>query len=161
MRKTLFFICLFFFYTCDFDFRLNKKITVNEFIEDELKSFSWNQVDQYPVFENCLNFNDTAQKNNCFVETITENFRINLKKNNLVLNRTLVDTINLVLKIDKKGNIGIQSMTTRDENIKYKEIISISFDSTMNDLPKLYPAIKRGQEVDIIFNLPILISTEE
>ncbi len=161
MRKTLFLICLFFFYTCDSDFQLNKKITVNEFIEDELKSFSWNQVDQYPVFENCLNFNDTAQKNNCFVETITENFRINLKKNNLVLNRTLVDTINLVLKIDKKGNIGIQSMTTRDENIKYKEIISISFDSTMNDLPKLYPAIKRGQEVDIIFNLPILISTEE
>ena len=161
MRKTLFLICLFFFYTCDSDFQLNKKITVNEFIEDELKSFSWNQVDQYPVFENCLNFNDTAQKNNCFVETITENFRINLKKNNLVLNRTLVDTINLVLKIDKKGNIGIQSMTTRDENIKYKEIISISFDSTMNDLPKLYPAIKRGQEVDIIFNIPILISTEE
>jgi|TARA_Y100000766_G_scaffold78213_1_gene66440 hypothetical protein len=161
VRKTLFLICLFFFYTCDSDFQLNKKITVNEFIEDELKSFSWNQVDQYPVFENCLNFNDTAQKNNCFVETITENFRINLKKNNLVLNRTLVDTINLVLKIDKKGNIGIQSMTTRDENIKYKEIISISFDSTMNDLPKLYPAIKRGQEVDIIFNLPILISTEE
>ena len=161
MRKTLFLICLFFFYTCDFDFQLNKKITVNEFIEDELKSFSWNQVDQYPVFENCLNFNDKAQKNNCFVETITESFRINLKKNNLVLNRTLVDTINLVLKIDKKGNIGIQSMSTSDENIKYKEIISISFDSTMNDLPKLYPAIKRGQEVDIIFNLPILISTEE
>ena len=159
MRETLFLICLFFFYSCDL--QLNKKITVNEFIEDELKSFSWNQVDQYPVFENCLNFNDTDQKNNCFVETITENFRINLKNNNLVLNRTLVDTINLVLKIDKKGNIGIKSMTTSDENIKYKEIISISFDSTMNDLPKLYPAIKRGQEVDIIFNLPILISTEE
>jgi len=159
VRETLFLICLFFLYSCDL--QLNKKITVNEFIEDELKSFSWNQVDQYPVFENCLNFNDTDQKNNCFVETITENFRINLKNNNLVLNRTLVDTINLVLKIDKKGNIGIQSMTTSDENIKYKEIISISFDSTMDDLPKLYPAIKRGQEVDIIFNLPILISTEE
>ena len=159
MRETLFLICLFFLNSCDL--QLNKKITVNEFIEDELKSFSWNQVDQYPVFENCLNFNDTDQKNNCFVETITENFRINLKNNNLVLNRTLVDTINLVLKIDKKGNIGIKSMTTSDENIKYKEIISISFDSTMNDLPKLYPAIKRGQEVDVIFNLPILISTEE
>ena len=159
MKKSLLIFCFFCFYNCDVE--IKKKISVDEFIEDELKSFSWNEVDQYPVFENCLDFNDTAQKNNCFVETITENFRINLKKNNLVLNRTLVDTINLVLKIDKKGNIGIQSMTTRDENIKYKEIISISFDSTMNDLPKLYPAIKRGQEVDIIFNLPILISTEE
>ena len=159
MKKSLLIFCFFCFYNCDIE--IKKKISVDEFIEDELKSFSWNEVDQYPVFENCLDFNDTAQKNNCFVETITENFRINLKKNNLVLNRTLVDTINLVLKIDKKGNIGIQSMTTSDENIKYKEIISISFDSTMNDLPKLYPAIKRGQEVDIIFNLPILISTEE
>jgi len=159
VKKSLLIFCFFCFYNCDIE--IKKKISVDEFIEDELKSFSWNEVDQYPVFENCLDFNDTAQKNNCFVETITENFRINLKKNNLVLNRTLVDTINLVLKIDKKGNIGIQSMTTSDENIKYKEIISISFDSTMNDLPKLYPAIKRGQEVDIIFNLPILISTEE
>ena len=28
------------------------------------------------------------------------------------------------------------------------------------NLPKLYPAIKRGQEVDVTFELPILVSTE-
>ena len=54
----------------------------------------------------------------------------------------------------------IQKMKISDENINYKDIISSSFENTIKDLPKLYPAIKRGQEVDVIFNLPILISTE-
>lgn len=161
MRKTFLLICFFFLFSCELDFQINKKITVDEFIEDELKSFSWNEVDQYPIFENCIEINKVFQKNNCFVETITERFRINLKNNNLVLNRTFIDTVNLVLKIDKKGNIGIENMIIKEENIKYQEIINMSFKSTIDDLPKLYPAIKRGQEVDIIFNLPILISTED
>ena len=172
MKKSLLIFCFFCFYNCDIE--IKKKISVDEFIEDELKSFSWNEVDQYPVFENCLDFNDTAQKNNCFVETITENFRINLKKNNLVLNSTYVDTIYLFLKINKKGNIKLDHLATtydpayfnfaeegRFINSNIKNIIAISFDSTIKDLPKLYPAIKRGQMVDIIFKLPILISTEE
>ncbi len=160
MRKSLFLICFFFLFSCEFDFQLNKKISVDEFVKDELKSFNWNQVDQYPVFENCLNFNDINQKNNCFVETITDKLRYNLSDNDLVLNRTLIDTIFLVLKIDKKGIMEIQNMKISDENINYKDIISSSFENTIKDLPKLYPAIKRGQEVDVIFNLPILISTE-
>lgn len=160
MRKSLFLICFFFLFSCEFDFQLNKKISVDEFVKDELKSFNWNQVDQYPVFENCLNFNDINQKNNCFVETITDKLRNNLSDNDLVLNRTLIDTIFLVLKIDKKGIMEIQNMKISDENINYKDIISSSFENTIKDLPKLYPAIKRGQEVDVIFNLPILISTE-
>jgi len=160
VRKSLFLICFFFLFSCEFDFQLNKKISVDEFVKDELKSFNWNQVDQYPVFENCLNFNDINQKNNCFVETITDKLRNNLSDNDLVLNRTLIDTIFLVLKIDKKGIMEIQNMKISDENINYKDIISSSFENTIKDLPKLYPAIKRGQEVDVIFNLPILISTE-
>ena len=179
MRKTLIIIFCFLFISCEYDFQIDKKITVDEFINEELKSFNWNDVDQYPVFENCLEINNVKSKNNCFVEIITSSFRENLKTNNLVLNRTLVDTINLVLKIDKKGNIRIQDMITmpalrnnlviiesqipkslRDENKKFQEVIIKSFENTVSSLPKLYPAIKRGQEVDVIFNIPIIISTE-
>ena len=54
MRKTLFIILCFLFVSCEFDFQFDKKITVDEFISEELKSFNWNDVDQYPVFENCM-----------------------------------------------------------------------------------------------------------
>ncbi len=160
MRKTLIIIFCFLSISCEFDFQIDKKITVDEFINEELKSLNWNDVDQYPVFENCLEINNVKNKNNCFVETITNSFRDNLKTNNLVLNRTLIDTVRMVLKVDKIGKISIENMTISDQNNKYKEVITKSFENTVSSLPKLYPAIKRGQEVDVIFNIPIIISTE-
>ena len=160
MRKTLIIIFCFLTISCEFDFQIDKKITVDEFINEELKSLNWNDVDQYPVFENCLEINNVKNKNNCFVETITNSFRDNLKTNNLVLNRTLIDTVRMVLKVDKIGKISIENMTISDQNNKYKEVITKSFENTVSSLPKLYPAIKRGQEVDVIFNIPIIISTE-
>lgn len=160
MRKTLIIIFCFLSISCEFDFQIDKKITADEFINEELKSLNWNDVDQYPVFENCLKINNVKNKNNCFVETITSSFRENLKTNDLVLNRTLIDTVRMVLKVDKIGKISIENMTISDQNNKYKEVITKSFENTVSSLPKLYPAIKRGQEVDVIFNIPIIISTE-
>ena len=160
MRITHIFICFFLLNSCEYDFQIDRKISVEEFINEELKSFKWNEVDQYPVFENCLELNNIPQKNKCFVETITNDFTANLKKNNLVLNRTLVDTVNMVLMVDKSGLIFIKTINISEKNLKYKEVINSSFNYTVSNLPKLYPAIKRGQQVDIIFTIPIIISTE-
>ena len=126
MRKTLIIIFCFLFISCEFDFQIDKKITVDEFINEELKSFNWYEVDQYPVFENCLELNNVSQKNKCFVETITNNFTANLKKNNLVLNRTLVDTVNMLLMVDKKKiiDIGIIYKNLIANKTEAQEIIS-------------------------------------
>ena len=160
MRETLIIISFFLLNSCQFDFKIDRKISVDEFINEELKSFNWNEVDQYPVFENCLGINSISEKNNCFVETITESFKENLTNNSLILNRTLVDTVNMILKVDKTAEISIESINISSQNIKYKEVISRSFNNTISNLPKLYPAIKRGQQVDVIFKIPIIISTE-
>ena len=160
MRETLIIISFFLLNSCQFDFKIDRKISVDEFINEELKSFNWNEVDQYPVFENCLGINSISEKNNCFVATITESFKENLTNNSLVLNRTLVDTVDMILKVDKTAEISIESINISSQNIKYKEVISRSFNKTISNLPKLYPAIKRGQQVDVIFKIPIIISTE-
>ena len=160
MRETLIIISFFLLNSCHFDFKIDRKISVDEFINEELKSFNWNEVDQYPLFENCLGVNNISEKNNCFVETITQSFKENLTNNSLVLNRTLVDTVNMILKVDKTAEISIESINISSQNIKYKEVISRSFNKTISNLPKLYPAIKRGQQVDVIFKIPIIISTE-
>ena len=160
MRETLIIISFFLLNSCQFDFKIDRKISVDEFINEELKSCNLNEVDQYPVFENCLGINSISEKNNCFVETITESFKENLTNNSLILNRTLVDTVNMILKVDKTAEISIESINISSQNIKYKEVISRSFNKTISNLPKLYPAIKRGQQVDVIFKIPIIISTE-
>ena len=160
MRKTSLIFSFFFFLACDLDFQISKKISVDEFVNDEMKSFNWSEVDQLPVFENCTQINETSKKNNCFITTISDSLSLNFIKNDLVLNRTLTDTVFLKFKVDKKGIIEIENIEIGEYILSYKEVINRSFVKTAANLPKLYPAIKRGQEVDVTFYLPILISTE-
>ena len=160
MRKTLLIFSFFFFLACDLDFQISKKISVDEFVSDEMKSFNWSEVDQFPVFENCTQINETSEKNNCFIRTISDSLSLNFVKNDLVLNRTLIDTVFIKFKVDKKGIIEIDNIEIGKKILPYKEVINQSFVKTAANLPKLYPAIKRGQEVDVTFDLPILVSTE-
>ena len=122
MRISLIFIFFFLLNSCEYNFQIDRKISVDEFINEELKSFNWNEVDQYPVFENCLELNDISQKNKCFVETITNNFTANLKKNNLVLNRTLVDTVNMLLMVDKNGLVSVDSINISKKILNIKKL---------------------------------------
>ena len=160
MRKTSLIFSFFFFLACDLDFQISKKISVDEFVNDEMKSFNWSEVDQFPVFENCTQINETSKKNNCFIRTISDSLSLNFIKNDLVLNRTLIDTVFIKFKVDKKGIIEIDNIEIGEKILPYKEVINQSFVKTAANLPKLYPAIKRGQEVDVTFELPILVSTE-
>ena len=86
------------------------------------------------------------------------NFSAN--QSSLKKGETLVDTVNIKFKVNKKGIVAIEDIEIGDKIISYKQIVNRSFTNTIANLPKLYPAIKRGQEVDVTFNLPILISTE-
>tara|TARA_S200000501_G_scaffold118307_1_gene111083 strand:+ start:1220 stop:1702 length:483 start_codon:yes stop_codon:yes gene_type:complete len=160
VRKTSLIFSFFFFLACDLDFQISKKISVDEFVNDEMKSFNWSEVDQLPVFENCTQINETSKKNNCFIRTISDSLSLNFIKNDLVLNRTLIDTVFMKFKVDKKGIIEIENIEIGEKILPYKEVINQSFVKTAANLPKLYPAIKRGQEVDVTFDLPILVSTE-
>ena len=160
MRKTLLIFSFFFFLACDLDFQISKKISVDEFVNDEMKSFNWSEVDQFPVFENCTQINETSEKNNCFIRIISDSLSLNFVKNDLVLNRTLIDTVFIKFRVDKKGFIQIDNIEIGEKILQYKEVINQSFGKTAANLPKLYPAIKRGQEVDVTFDLPILVSTE-
>ena len=160
MRKTLLIFSFFFFLACDLDFQISKKISVEEFVNDEMKLFNWSEVDQFPVFDNCTQINETSKKNNCFIRTISDSLSLNFIKNDLVLNRTLIDTVFIKFKVDKKGIIEIENIEIGEKILSYKEVINQSFIKTAANLPKLYPAIKRGQEVDVTFGLPIVVSTE-
>jgi len=146
--------------SCNFDFEIQKKISADEYLNEELNLLKWDEVDQYPIFENCLELDDILILNNCFIKTISDKFKLNLYALDLVIDRTIVENVNLSMKVDKKGKISLEKINVSDQNYRYKEIIKSSFEKTILDLPKVYPAVKRGQQVDVIFNIPIILSTE-
>jgi len=151
--------CLFFFiifFSCEF--QIQKKISSDKYIKEELKTIDWSSVDKLPLLENCLNPNLDNQK--CFVSYFSSQLKKNLADYDFVLNRTLVDTIFFNLKIDKIGNVSYEKIETNEDLNKYQNAIEMALNITIENLPKVYPAIKRGQPVDVEFNFPLLISTE-
>jgi len=151
--------CIFFFisfFSCEF--QIQKKISADKYLEQELKIIDWNSVDELPLFDSCLNSNTDMQK--CFISYFSTQLKQNLVDNNFILNRTLVDTVYFDLKIDKQGNVSYEKIVI-DENLNtYKNAIETALNITIENLPKVYPAIKRGQPVDVEFNFPLVISTE-
>tara|TARA_B100000989_G_scaffold162406_1_gene121298 strand:+ start:32 stop:508 length:477 start_codon:yes stop_codon:yes gene_type:complete len=151
--------CLFFFiifFSCEFE--IQKKISADKFLEEELKTIDWSSVDKLPLLESCLNSNLDNQK--CFVSYFSSQLKKNFADNDFVLNRTLIDTIYFNLKIDKIGNVSYEKIQTNEDLNKYQNAIETALNVTIKNLPKVYPAIKRGQPVDVEFNFPLLISTE-
>ena len=80
MRKTLIIIFCFLFISCEYDFQIDKKITADEFINEELKSLlleiynhqsNRNYATSYQIDLYSIKFN----------ETIYKNFRINFEYN--------------------------------------------------------------------------------
>ena len=156
MNKVFYLFSLIIFFSCEFE--IQKKISADKFFEEELKTIDWSSVDKLPLLESCLNSNLDNKK--CFVSYFSSQLKKNLADNDFILNRTLIDTIYFNLKIDKIGNVSYEKIQTNEDLNKYQNAIETALNVTIKNLPKVYPAIKRGQPVDVEFNFPLLISTE-
>ncbi|WP_339893450.1 hypothetical protein [uncultured Algibacter sp.] len=155
MRNLLVFIFILLLTSCEY---FNVKKTSSEAIlKEELQTFNWNDVDEYPSFTICDSATSKEDKTLCFQQTITENITSYLLKERIVVTQDIHDTIMLHFQVSKKGELlllqaKIDSLTTQEiPNIR--QFLNNSLDS----LPKIFPAIKRGQQVTIEFKLPIVI----
>ena len=126
--------CLFFFilfFSCEFE--IQKKISADKFLEEELKTIDWSSVDKLPLLESCLNSNLDNKK--CFVSYFSSHLKKNLADNDFVINRTLIDTIYFNLKIDKIGNVSYEKIQTNEDLNKYQNAIETALNVTIKNLP--------------------------
>lgn len=137
-----------------------RKISSEEILVEETRDFNWHEVDQYPAFDECREIMEENAAKACFENKVAEYFFARLAEKQPVVTRELNDTLYLFLRISEKGNPGIDSMqidsTTVDQLPKIRTWIRESVDS----LPKIYPATKRGIPVVTTFKMPIVIQAE-
>ena len=158
MKYILSLFFLVFFFSCDLN--IKKKISVDEILDEEWKTFSWSDVDEYPTFTNCDSLSSLSLKKECFISTLSNQISTDLINNTKIVNRTIQDTVMLRFTISKKGEISLEELILDQDIIDLRKIIDSSFQSSIDKLPKIFPAIKRGQQVNIKFSLPIFVSTE-
>jgi hypothetical protein len=158
MNRIIAFLLLITFCSCDFIEK--KKVYSNDILEEELQAFNWNDVDEYPTFESCDTTLDKASKKACFENTLRQILNENLAKYEIIVSEEIHDTVQLKITVDSKGAFVISdiisSEITQAEIPQLDSLLRKSLDS----LPKIYPAIKRSQQVKTQFSLPVIIKIE-
>ena len=80
-----------------------------------------------------------------------------LSEQNLVVSNDVSDTIRLQLIIDKSGVLKVESVVYKPETKEEIPEIDSLLIKSLKSVPKIYPAIKRGQQVTTSFEFPIVV----
>ena len=158
MRYLVFVLLFCFFYSCNYYEK--KKLDSDTILMEELKTFNWNEVDRYPNFENCENSIDFQNSKNCFEQTITTYISEYFETQNIIISQTVKDTIRIDLLVSKNGELQISKIQTQELTREQIPSLDSILKRSLEGLPKLYPAIKRSQQVQTAFQLPIIFRVD-
>ncbi len=154
MKQCLFLIVLLCF-SCNYF--VKEKVNSQDILEEELQAFNWNDVDVYPTFDGCDSITNKQEKKMCFETILVNEVHTFLNQQNLITSEDVNDTITLKFQIDKKGRLKVNSIKVRPETKEQIPEIDSLLRQSVVGIPKIYPAIKRGQQVTTVFEMPIIV----
>lgn len=158
MNRLALFTCFLLLASCNYFEK--KKVYSEDLLNEELETIDWNAVDTYPSFLSCDSLSVQQARKHCFENTLLDHVNAYLSNQTIVVSEDLQDTIALKLGINKKGFLSVLDVKAKPEtHLAIPEMDSLLRNS-LNALPKIFPAIKRGQQVDTEFVLPVVISIQ-
>jgi len=150
-------LLLFLFITsCDkFSYSKSKNLQVVDTIVD------FTSVDFSPSFKVCDSLIDKHQKSDCFRTTIHQKIGAELQNHQFIIIDSISEIVYVDLLITSKGKIVLEA-TESSEEIKNQlpeldSVLRISIDK----IPNVYAAIKRGIPVTTKYRLPIKIQIKQ
>ena len=156
MKQLYVFICVLMLTSCEY-FNV-KKTTSEAILTEELQTFNWKNVDQYPTFANCDSSKTRSESISCFQNTLVNHINSYLQKEIIVVTQDVTDTLQLEFQVSRLGKLSLKE--AKIDSVTLVEIPNIKslIHESLDSLPKIFPAIKRGQQVTTEFNLPIIIN---
>ena len=150
------FLLFLFITSCDnFSFSKNKNLQAVDTIVD------YTSVDFSPSFKVCDSIIDKHQKSNCFRTTIHQKIGVELQKHQFVIRDSISEIVYVDLLINSKGKIVIEAMASSEEiRIQLPELDSV-LRISVDKIPNVYAAIKRGIPVTTKYRLPIKIQLKQ
>ncbi len=148
-------IAVFILQSCEY-FKV-KKTSAEAILNEELKTFNWNEVDEYPSFSVCDSLTTNSDKQLCFSKNLAQHILHYLEAQKIIVNHHINDTINLQFELSEIGQLTLKN--TVIDSLIVNEIPNIEqlLRHSLDSLPQIYPAIKRGQQVKTQFSLPVIV----
>lgn len=124
---------------------------------DEVVDYT--KVDVSPFFEVCKNKME-KEKTACFRMNMHKHMMKYLGTSTNKLSKKVNETVTVFLLINKKGNVSLKEVKASPFIEKEMPDLFSLIETSVKNLPKLSPAIKRGIPVTTQYELPIKISVE-
>ena len=144
------------FTSCDkFSFSKSKKQQALDTIVD------FSSVDMFPSFKVCDAIINKDKKADCFRKTIHQKIGEELLKHEFTIKDAIDEVVYVDVLINSKGEFRIDAIVS-SKNIKNKiPKLDSLIKATVQNLPTIYPAIKRGIPVTTKHRLPVKIKLQE
>ncbi len=116
-----------------------------------------NHVDVFPSFKACDTLIAIALKNQCFTNNLHTHLTSSLLAHTFTVNESIDDVVRVHLKIDKEGAselIRVVSSQAVKEILPELDTLIIR---SVESLPTVFPALKRGIPVTTIYEIPIVV----
>ena len=137
-----------------------KKTSSDAILKEELQTFNWNEVDEFPSFSECDKIKDQRMQKQCFFEFLTQTIQEKLSSDTLTTLYPELDTIEVKVTVFPNSTMKFEPQFPKDstayDSIKVDSILQ----SRLVNFPKVYPATKRGLPVKTQFILPVIIKSE-
>ncbi len=142
---------------CSCEYFNVKKTTPEAILEEDLRTFNWDDVDTYPSFRGCDSLLLKEEKKACFESTLYSEINEYLQSQKIVVTQHINDTVLLKLRVSKNGQLSLLDAKidslTKQEIPEIEEIILKGIEA----LPEIKSAIKKAQPVRTEFELPLII----
>ena len=136
-----------------------EKISSETFLEEEIKSINWKDIDQYPVFQNCENETELASQKSCFETTLISHLYQSIQSENTIVSEDINETIIIDFMVNEKGELSISNMKIDSVLKNQLPLLENKIIQGLDSLQPIAPAYKRGIPVKTTFKLPIVIKT--
>ena len=137
-----------------------KKVSSETLLQEELKNINMNEVEEYPSFASCDSAEGQQAVYECFKTELAVNFQRQLSAKTIIVESELNDTIWLYLSISDLGDLKIEQTEIPDTIAKQIPQLERWLKDSLDSLPKIYPAYKRGIPVKTMFKMPVVIQVE-
>jgi len=137
-----------------------KTLDSHVILDKELQTFQWDQLDQYPTFETCQEDLNFQQNKSCFESTLTTHVSKVLNSEAVTPMLTQNDTLKLKFLVSSTGDLSIPTIESQNFTDDAMSSLVTILTKSLQDLPLLFPAIKRSQQVQSEFQLPIILKVK-
>ncbi len=138
----------------------SKEEKTQELVEQELQGIDWNDLDHYPLFDECEEVVSKEEQKSCFENKLVFHLSADLQEFQLVSERNIKDVVFLDFMLESDGGIAIVSIENQEilgnQAASFRQRIRQSLDR----LPKIEPALKRGVPVRAKFRIPIFLNSK-